>query len=184
MYVLWFVNICDLINKYCLIDLHTRCANLAIKLNGNILAVRLLAPECIQTHCLKEIHLEIIVPPLTLVSAGNGCEGYSTNICTTSKTGLFSEMDTFECIAGFYAIYKTWLDMASCMNYSQILCLKNQKDLKQKGFTPFNSINEIGNILVGTSSTYCLSSFSFVCHKWQCSFNNPLVFHKATLSIQ
>ena len=63
-------------------------------LDGYTSAFSSLASDRIQVHCLEETHLEPIIPPLTLIYIGNGCEGYSIYIDILSKTDLTSEIDT------------------------------------------------------------------------------------------
>ena len=61
---------------------------LHLTVDGYIWVVSSLAYDRIQICCLEETHLEPIVPPLTLIYIGNGCEAYSTNIYIPSKTNV------------------------------------------------------------------------------------------------
>ena len=46
-------------------------------------------------RCLEDSHLEDILPPLTIIQVGNGCEGYSSNLFIPAKSELTSEDETF-----------------------------------------------------------------------------------------
>ena len=109
VYVL-FIKDRELINTHCLVDSHTWHANLA--LDCYIWPVSSLATQCIQIHCLKETHLETTVPPLTLISIGNGCKDYSTNIYIPSKSDLTSELDTSMRCGLFVALNPMYHNMA------------------------------------------------------------------------
>ena len=84
----------NIVREQCLVDSHARHANLALNLDGYIWVVSSLASDRIQICCLKETHLEPIIPPLIPIYISNGYEGYSTNIYIPSKTDLTSEIDT------------------------------------------------------------------------------------------
>ena len=70
----------DLIREQCLVDSHIWPSNLALNLDGYIWVVSSLASFRLQVHCLKETHLELNVPPLTLICISNCCENYSNKI--------------------------------------------------------------------------------------------------------
>ena len=89
-----FIRNQDLVWEQCLVESLISHANLEFNLDGYIWVISILASERIQFHFLEETHLEPIVPPLTHIYIGNGCEGYSTNIYIPSKTYLTSEIDT------------------------------------------------------------------------------------------
>ena len=82
------------IQKHCMVDSKARHANMAVSLDGYMWAVSSLITERIQIRCLTETDLVEIKPPLTIISVGNGCEGYSSNIYIPAKTELTSQIDT------------------------------------------------------------------------------------------
>ena len=53
-----------------------------------------LKEEKIRIRCLEDSHLEDILPPLTIIQVGNGCEGYSSNLFIPAKSELTSEDET------------------------------------------------------------------------------------------
>ena len=80
-------------NKHCSVDSKIQHANLAFSLDGYLWAGSLLVSEKIQIWYVKEMHIELIIPPLTIISVDNGCEGYSSCICTTAMSELTSTID-------------------------------------------------------------------------------------------
>ena len=76
--------------------------------------------------------MECIVPPLTLIYIGNGCEGYSSSIYIPSKSDLTSEIDTSlrcEFFVGFNVICQnmTWYEIWNELKLEALT--PNQKDL-------------------------------------------------------
>ena len=70
-------------------------ANMAQSLDGYLWAVSTLKEEKMRIRCLGGSHLEDILPPLTIIQVGNGCEGYSSNLFISAKSELTSEDETF-----------------------------------------------------------------------------------------
>ena len=68
-----FIKNHDLVREHCLVDSHIQHANPTLNLDGYIWTVSCLASDRIQVCWLEEIHLEPIMPPLTLIYIGNGC---------------------------------------------------------------------------------------------------------------
>ena len=107
-------------------------ANLTLNLDGYFWVVSSLASDRIKFHCLEETHLEPIVPPLTLIYIGNGCEGYSTNIYISSKTDLTSEIDTssrHNFFVGFNDIYQNMTQYGICNKLKLETLTPDQKGL-------------------------------------------------------
>ena len=69
-------------------------ANMAQSLDRYLWAVSTLKEEKIRIRCLEDSHLEDILPPLTIIQVGNGCEGYSSNLFIPAKSELISEDET------------------------------------------------------------------------------------------
>ena len=93
----------------CSLNLSPKVLNLVLNLDGYIWAISSLASDRIQVCFLEEIHLESIVPAVTLIYIGNGCESHSTNIYIPSKTDLTSEIDMpsgCNFFVGFNVIYQ------------------------------------------------------------------------------
>ena len=67
---------------------------MAQSLDGYLWAVSTLREEKMRIRCLEDSHLEDILPPLTIVLIGNGCEGYSSNLYIPAKSELTSDDET------------------------------------------------------------------------------------------
>ena len=106
--------------------------NLTLNLDEYICAVSSLASERMHVCYLEESYLEPIIPPLTLIFIGNGCEGYNHNLYIPSKTDLTSEIDTSsrcKFFLGFNVIYQnmTQLDIWNDLKLEKLTL--DQKDL-------------------------------------------------------
>ena len=84
----------DRIGTYCMIATTYWHANMAQSLDGYLWAVSTLKKEKMRIRCLEDSHLEDILPPLTIIQVGNGCEGYSSNLFIPAKSELTSEDET------------------------------------------------------------------------------------------
>ena len=82
------------IGMYCTIVTSYHLANMAQSLDGYLWAVSTLKEEKMRIRCLEDSHLEDILPPLTIIQVGNGCEGYSGNLFIPAKSELTSEDET------------------------------------------------------------------------------------------
>ena len=67
---------------------------MAQSLDRYLWAVSTLKEEKMRIRCLEDSHLEDILPPLTIIQVGNGCEGYSSNLFIPAKSELTSEDET------------------------------------------------------------------------------------------
>ena len=67
---------------------------MAQSLDGYLWAVSTLVKEKMRIRCLEDSHLEDIIPPLTIIQIGNGCEGYSSNLYIPAKSELTSDDET------------------------------------------------------------------------------------------
>ena len=84
----------DRIGMYCTIVTSYHHANMAQSLDGYLWAVSTLKEEKMRIRCPEDSHLEDILPPLTMIQVGNGCEGYSSNLFIPAKSELTSEDET------------------------------------------------------------------------------------------
>ena len=84
------------IMNYCLVDSHMRHANLAISLEGYLLAISSLSIEMLFIHCIKNMYVQTIYSPLTIVYIGSGCKAYSNQIKIPAQYKLTSQYDDSE----------------------------------------------------------------------------------------
>ena len=80
----------------CLVDSCMRHANLAINLQGYLWAISSLATEILFLHCIKNMDVQIIHPPLTIVYICNRCEAYSNQNKIPAQSELTSQNDDSE----------------------------------------------------------------------------------------
>ena len=81
----------DRIGTYCTVVMTYCHANMAQSLDGYLWAISTLKEEKMKIRCLEDSHLEDILPPLTIIQVGNGCEGYSSNLFIPAKSELTSK---------------------------------------------------------------------------------------------
>ena len=79
----------DRIGTYCMVVTSYHHANMVQSLDGYLWAVSTLKEEKMRIR-----YLEDILPPLTKIQVGNGCEGYSSNLFIPAKSELTSEDET------------------------------------------------------------------------------------------
>ena len=84
----------DRIGTYCTVVTSYHHANMAQSLDGYLWAVSTLKEEKMRIRCLEDSHLEDILPLLTIIQVGYGCEGYSSNLFIPAKSELTSEDET------------------------------------------------------------------------------------------
>ena len=84
----------DRIGTYCTVVTSYCHANMAQSLDGYLWLVSTLKEEKMRIRCLEDSHLEDILPPLTIIQVGNGCEGYSSNLFIPAKSELTSKDET------------------------------------------------------------------------------------------
>ena len=65
----------DRIGTYCTVVTSYHHDNMAQSLDGYLWAVSTLKEEKMRIRCLEDI-----LPPLTIIQVGNGCESYSSNL--------------------------------------------------------------------------------------------------------
>ena len=75
-----FISDRGCINNYCLLHSKPRHINHVVTLDRWLWHVTSFATKKIQIHCLTDMLVQQIIPPLTIISFENGCESYNTNI--------------------------------------------------------------------------------------------------------
>ena len=101
----------DRIGTYCMIATTYWHANMAQSLDGYLWAVSTLKQEKMRIRCLEDSHLEDILPPLTIIQVGNGCEGYSSNLFIPAKSELTSEDETLTQHVFFFHFNEEYQDL-------------------------------------------------------------------------
>ena len=75
----------ELIRIDCKYSVTEVSGNRAISLGVYLWAISSIRQEQLQVRCLEETHVIEIQPPLQIVYLGNGCEGYSPSMFSTSQ---------------------------------------------------------------------------------------------------
>ena len=97
---------------------------MAQSLDRYLWAVSTLKEEKMRIRCLEDSHLEDILPPLTIIQVGNGCEGYSSNLFIPAKSELTSEDETLTWHVFFLYFNEEYQDLTK---YSLIQQLQIQQ---------------------------------------------------------